>query len=114
LTAHSIDKAVDMYFSNKDYDSLMSVTEVYKRFYSQLGVPINHDPNNLCKTQDMKPIYEENSSLYIFSKISFAKNLNRVGERPLFYSIDPHEAIDIDNEIDFEVAESLMKNRLRK
>jgi CMP-N-acetylneuraminic acid synthetase len=112
LTAQSIDKAIDLYFSNKEkYNSLMSVTKVYKRFYTPTGVPVNHDPNNMCKTQDMMPLYEENSSLYIFSRNSFAKNSNRVSSKPLFYSIDSHEAVDIDDEIDFEIVESLMNNR---
>lgn len=114
LTTQSIDKAITLFFSEKEnYDSLLTVTEVYKRFYSKAGIPINHDPDNMCKTQDMTPLYEENSSLYIFSRKSFSEKNNRVGHSPLFFKINSYEAVDIDTEIDFDIADSLMKNRLR-
>jgi len=115
LTLESIDKAIEVFFSNKDkYNSLFSVTEVFKRFYTHTGVPINHDPNNVIKTQDMSPLYVENSLLYIFSKSSFAGVKNRVGSNPIFFPIDSYEAVDIDEAIDFEIAESLMKSKLSK
>ena len=115
LTVESIDKAVKVFFSNKDkYNSLLSVTEVFKRFYTHTGVPINHDPNNVIKTQEMNPLYEENSLLYIFSKSSFAEKKNRVGSNPIFFPISSYEAVDIDEAIDFEIAESLMKLKLIK
>ena len=44
------------------------------------GKPYNHDPNKLIRTQDLEPLYEENSGFYIFTKNSF-KNANnkRIG-----------------------------------
>ena len=112
LTTQSINKAVTSFFSEKGkYDSLLSVTKVYKRFYSKTGIPINHDPENVSKTQNLTPLFEENSSLYIFSKKNFLERNNRVGNNPLFFPIDSNEAIDIDTEIDFDIAESLMKLR---
>ena len=92
LTTDSIDRAIELFFSKKEmYNSLMSVTEVFKRFYFHTGIPVNHDPNNVSKTQDLHPLYEENSSLYIFSKESFLENINRVGSKPLFFPINSNE-----------------------
>jgi CMP-N-acetylneuraminic acid synthetase len=115
LTTESIDKAIDVYFDKEyEYNSLMSVTEVYKRFYFSNGIPVNHDPDNVRKTQNMLPLYEENSSLYLFSKSSFVERNNRVGSKSQFFPISPSEAIDIDNPIDFEIVEALMHLRDKK
>lgn len=48
------------------YDSLFSVTRLQARLYDQHGRAINHDPTVLIQTQDLPPLYEENSCLYIF------------------------------------------------
>ena len=89
----------------------MSVTERHKRYFTSDGEPINHNPQNLVKTQHCKSIYEENSCMYIFSRKVFEKNVNRIGENPMLFPISSLEAIDIDESIDFEIAEFLMKRR---
>ena len=50
------------------YDSLFSVTKIQKRLYDQLGRAVNHKPEILLRTQDLPPLYEENSCIYIFKK----------------------------------------------
>ena len=91
------------------YDSLFSVTEVKKRYWDQLARPINHNQKILLRTQDLPPIYEENSCLYIFSREVLEKNHTRIGDRPLMYPIPAREAQDIDDELEFLVTEMLMK-----
>jgi len=49
--------------------------------------------------------------MYIFSRKVFEKNVNRIGENPMLYPISSLESIDIDEPIDFEIAEFLMKRR---
>jgi N-acylneuraminate cytidylyltransferase len=87
----------------------MSVTEFKSRFYWPDGRGINHDPKNLIKTQELEPIYEENSCIYMFSRKTFLERKNRIGESPMLYPIDPIEAVDIDEESDFLIAESIKK-----
>lgn len=93
------------------YDSLFSVTEVKKRFWNQLAQPINHNPNILLRTQDLPPIYEENSCMYIFTREVLEKKHTRIGERPLLFPIDPREAQDIDDEYEFAITEMMIKMR---
>lgn len=114
LKSETIDKAIDAYFKalEEGYDSLFSVTKQQKRFFDIDGTPVNHDPNKLINTQDLEPLYEENSNLYIFSKNSFAKNSNRLGLKSKMYPMDPLEAIDIDDIDDFTLAELLFKASL--
>jgi len=108
LRVDTIDSAIEEYFDNK-FDSLLSVTERHKRYFTLDGDPINHNPQILVKTQNCKTLYEENSCIYIFSRKVFEKNVNRIGKNPMLYPISPFESIDIDEPIDFEIAEFLIK-----
>ena len=113
LKTKTIDKAIETYFDNLDkYDSIFSVTKVQTRFYDKNAQPINHNPEELLRTQDLEPLYEENSNFYIFSKTSF-KNANkkRIGNKPLIFEVNKLEAVDIDEPEDFILAEILYKNR---
>ena len=67
---------------------------------------MNHDPSVLLRTQDLPPVLEENSGMYVFSRSQIAEG-RRFGDRPLLYEIDPLEAIDIDEESDFVLAEAI-------
>ena len=71
------------------YDSLFSVTRLQTRLWDQLGRAINHNPAILLQTQDLPPVYEENSCLYIFTRQKLLARRNRLGERPLMFEIDP-------------------------
>ncbi len=92
------------------YDSLFSVTRVQTRLWDQLGRPINHNPAILLRTQDLPPVFEENSCLYLFTRQTLESRRNRVGERPFLFEINAMEALDIDEELDFTLAEILMKH----
>jgi CMP-N-acetylneuraminic acid synthetase len=54
-------------------DSLFTVDKIQTRFYREDGSPVNHDPNNLVRTQDLEPWYEENSNLYFLPKRVLSK-----------------------------------------
>lgn len=111
LTTKSIDKGIELYFSNLDKsDSLFSVTRIQTRLYDKNGVAVNHNPDVLLRTQDLPPLYEENSCFYIFSKSSFLSTKNkRIGNKPLMYVLDKLEAIDIDEPSDFILAAAIYK-----
>lgn len=89
------------------YDSLFSVNEYHSRFYDSELKPINHDPSNLIRTQDLRPVYEENSCLYIFTADSFAQTKARIGKNPMLFTTPPIESIDIDDAVSWRIAELL-------
>ena len=113
LRVETLDKAIETYFANLDkYDSLFSVTRVQIRFYDKNANPINHNPEELLRTQDLEPLYEENSNFYIFSKDSFKNTGNRrIGLQPHIFEVNKLEAVDIDEPEDFILAEILYQNR---
>ena len=111
LSIKSLDSAIEkMINKSTDFDSIFSVTKIKTRFYDKQGIPFNHDPTELIRTQDLEPIFEENSGFYIFTKTSFKNAANkRIGLKPLMFEIDKIEAIDIDDPSDFIIAEAIHK-----
>jgi len=111
LSIKSLDSAIEKMISKSiDFDSIFSVTKIQTRFYDKNGNPFNHDSKELLRTQDLEPLFEENSGFYIFTKDSFKNADNkRIGLRPLMFEIDKIEAIDIDEPSDFIIAETLHK-----
>jgi len=108
LKAETIALALKSYIENMDdYDSLFSVTEHQTRFYDKENQPVNHNPQELLRTQDLPPLYEENSCLYLFTKESFASTNARIGSRPHMLPTPRLESIDIDDEVTWKIAEML-------
>ena len=111
LSKQTILKAVEAFQSNyPKNDSLFSVTPLQLRFWDCETKPINHNLGELLRTQDMVPMYFENSCIYIFNREKFLKIKNRIGTNPRMFEINKVESFDIDDMEDFKIAESLQKS----
>ena len=112
LKAETISRGIQSFITNIPiYDSLFSVTRLQTRLYWQDGRAINHNPLELLQTQDLPPVYEENSCVYLFTRENLERKKHRIGDKPLMFEIDADEAWDIDEELDFEIADFLMRKR---
>ena len=112
LRPQTISAAIQVLLANyPSYDSLFSVTRMQKRLWDALVRPINHNPAILLRTQDLPPVYEENSCMYLFTRQTLEIRHNRLGERPYMFEMDPAEAWDIDEEMDFLIADLLLSQR---
>lgn len=112
LTGETLRRAIRAFFDTyPSHDSLFGVTRVQARFWDAHGAPVNHDPDTLLRTQDLPPLFEENSCIYIFRGQTLRERRNRIGERPHLFEIDRLEAVDIDDEVDFEIAELIFKRK---
>jgi CMP-N-acetylneuraminic acid synthetase len=110
LTSKTISRAIQtLLCAMPAKDSLFSVNRLQTRLYDAQGKAINHDPKVLIQTQDLPPVYEENSCIYLFSAESLKKNGTRIGESPIFFETDPDESWDIDEEIDFKMVALMLK-----
>jgi len=108
LRSTTITEALEAFLRARDrYDSLFTVTPLQTRLWTADGQAINHDPEVLLRTQDLPPVMEENSCLYVFEGDTLRRRRNRIGERPLLYPLSPEEAWDIDDESDWAVVEAL-------
>jgi CMP-N-acetylneuraminic acid synthetase len=112
LRAETIQNALNAFLDARDrHDSLFTVTPLHTRLWTPEGGAINHDPEVLLRTQDLPPVMEENSCLYVFDAATLQRRGNRIGDRPLLYPLDPHEACDIDDELDWMLVEALYAQR---
>lgn len=111
LTKGFIVKCIAKYKESikKNYDSLVTFDQFYGRFFDHNFRPLNHRTGQLIQTQDLKPLYFENSNLYVFSKKSFKKKNNRIGNKPYFMITPKEISLDIDNKADWKIAEKLIK-----
>lgn len=110
LRSQTISTAIGTFLeSYPQHDSLFSVTRFQSRLWNQDASPVNHNPEVLLRTQDLPPLYEENSCLYLFERESFLARANRIGEKPVMFEVDSSEALDIDEEQDFAMADCLMQ-----
>ena len=112
LRSETVDAAIAALFQPGRHDSLMSVTAWRTRLFFEDGRPVNHDPAVLGRTQDLEPIYEENSNIYIAARDLIVSTGRRVGANPLLFPIRREEAVDIDEELDFLVAEFLLSRNV--
>ena len=101
--SESIEKALEKVVSG-EYDSAFSAVSLQDYLWMD-GKPINYDPQNIVRTQDLKPIYMETGAFFIFRKEVFTKLGRRIGNKPYIFGIDQFEAIDIDEAEDFKFAE---------
>jgi CMP-N-acetylneuraminic acid synthetase len=112
LRPGTISRAIETFLAAyPEKDSLFSVTRWQTRLYDQHGRAINHDPSVLIQTQDLPPVYEENSCLYLFTRQNLLRRRHRIGEHPILFEIDPAEAWDIDEELDFTITDFLMRRQ---
>lgn len=103
----SIDECIEKVMSD-DYDSAFCAQEVKTFLWDKTG-PINFDPNNFPRTQDLPLIYGETSIAYVFTKQTFLKFGRRVGIKPFIKTVGKIESMDIDYPEDFEICDAIYK-----
>ena len=90
-----------------EYDSAFCAVKLQDYLWQE-GKPLNFNATNLPRTQDLKPIYQETSGIYVFTKKVYQTYRRRIGETPFIKEVSYKEAVDIDNPEDFELAEALV------
>lgn len=113
VTIDTIKKAFD-YFQDSDYSSYTSVVKTGDWVFDNEGNPVtNTNPQNLTTNKDVQ-FYKAAHAFHIVNKEFFATN----GYHWEFTKDDPHmveipedECVDVDTEIEFELAESLYIRR---
>lgn len=103
---NTIKKCVSAVLSG-GYDSAFCATKI-QDFLWQDGVPLNFDPTDLPRSQDIKPIYRETSGVYVFTKDVFKNFQRRIGIKPYIHETTFKESIDINNPEDFQLAEIML------
>ena len=64
---------------------------------------------NIIRRQDAPIIYENNASIYIWSRKAILKNNKILNKNTIFYEMPHERSIDIDSKFDFEIVKFLIK-----
>jgi len=111
LKANTVSEALKLFTRpNREFDSAFSVTRLQARLWDADTRPVNHDPSVLLRTQDLAPLFIENSCFFIFTPELLRERGTRIGERPFMFEMAPLEAVDIDIEEDFSLASAIAEH----
>lgn len=101
----SIKKGLDAVVSEK-FDSSFAAKKL-QDFLWRDGIPFNYDLENIPRTQDLPPLYEETSGFYIYRENVINEMGRRIGNKPYIVEIGEVESIDIDEPEDFMIADAI-------
>ena len=105
LKADTVSAALKLFTRpDREFDSVFSVTRLQARLWDAEIRPVNHDPSVLLRTQDLAPLFIENSCFFIFTPELLRERGNRIGVHPFMVEMAALEAVDIDTEADFSLA----------
>lgn len=102
IRKETLEKAILCVIQGKN-DSAFSARRI-QTFAWYENKPINYDLNDVPRTQDIEPIWEETSGFYIFKKEVFTEEHRRIGFVPYIAEVRGAETIDIDELEDYELA----------
>ena len=106
IKAESIQKGIDAVKSG-NYDSAFAVIR-QQDFLWQNGKPLNYDLSAIPRTQDLEPIYRETCGFYLYTYRQIMGQNRRIGDKPYFVEVSEIEAVDIDEQEDFDLAEAIV------
>lgn len=112
ISAESISKGLRAVLSG-DHDSSFAVKKL-QDFLWKDGKPFNYQLDNIPRTQDLPPLYEETSGFYIYRSEIITDMHRRIGNTPYLVEVGEIEAIDIDEPEDFEIADAVYNKLFRK
>lgn len=112
ISAESIKKGLDAVKSG-EYDSSFAAKKL-QDFLWKDGRPFNYALDNIPRTQDLEPLYEETSGFYIYKSEVMTRMGRRIGEKPFIVEVGEIESIDIDEPEDFAIADAVFNHIINK
>ena len=96
------------------YDSVLSCCQVKRFFWNSNGEAINYDINKRPRRQDFEGCLLENGAFYISTVKKIKLSLNRISGKIGLYSMPEYTHVEIDENLDWIIAEKLMKEFVLK
>lgn len=112
VKSESIKKGLDAVVSG-EYDSSFAAKKL-QDFLWKDGVPFNYKLDNIPRTQDLPPLYEETSGFYIYEKSVMTELGRRIGNKPYIVEVGEIESVDIDEAEDFMIADAIYNYMFRE
>jgi CMP-N-acetylneuraminic acid synthetase len=109
LRSETINEAIKILEQNKEYDSVFTIKKRHEWAWYR-GSPITYYPGNLPRSQDAHPLQIESTGLYAITNKALKEYKRRVGNKPYMLEIDLIEGWDIDEPLEFKIAEAFIKD----
>ena len=109
----TVESAVDAFVARRAR-SLTAVTRTHTWYYFEDGTPVNFPNPSILNTKFSVPLLAVAHTFHIFERKRFLENhyfWEHGSADPVLFEVNSQEAIDIDTELDFEMAEALYRNR---
>ena len=106
LIKNDIEKGLNIFNEN---DSVLSCVKSKRFLWSDKGKPLNYDYKNRPRRQDFAGFLMENGAFYISSIHDILKSENRISGKIGVSEMPEYTAVEIDEEEDWIIAESLMR-----
>ena len=102
-------------FRNLDskYDSVVTMNYL-KDFLWEDDKPLNYDPLNCPRSQDMESVFRLNFGGCLLPRETMIKNKYVVGDNPYWYELTETEGIDVDVPFDFNIAELIYEKNIKE
>jgi len=112
-TAALIDRCIEAAIEHPDADCVMTVAETRKCYGRLAGGRFEYlFPDQPRRRQDRQPLYEESSTVYVTRTSALEQDRSILGRTRYGVIVDdPREAIDINEPLDFLVAEAVLAQR---
>jgi CMP-N-acetylneuraminic acid synthetase len=111
ISAASIEKGIQK-IVNEGHDSALTVVRL-QEFLWKDGKAFNYNPEVVPRTQDLELMYAETTGLYIYTKKLVLNHNRRVGDRPYLIEVSKIEAVDINDLVDFDIANAIYNTYIR-
>lgn len=111
ISKESIEKGIDAVASGMN-DSAFAAKKL-QDFLWKDGKPFNYSLEDIPRTQDLPPLYEETSGFYIYDSSVINDLGRRIGQKPYVVEVNEIESIDIDEKEDFDIADAVFNHFFR-
>lgn len=99
---------------NEDFDSSFTAEKLQHLMWTDKNEPLNFDPENIPRTQDLPVYYNEVSAAYVFKRQVFETYRRRIGIKPHITEVSGIECVDIDYPEDFEIANAIYMSIVKR
>lgn len=111
ITCNLYKQMIKIFYDNIDsIDSLIAVSKIQTHLINSSGKPLNFSFGDGHKnSQELDPIYEMLAGAYMIKKSVALESNYHIGRSPYIYEVPKINAIDINDEFDWELAKAVFE-----
>lgn len=101
-------------FSEEGADSLLTAVDSKRFYWTRDGSPLNYDPAHRPRRQQFPGLLMENGAFYFTRATTLKTCRTRLGGKIAIYRMPDDTGVEVDEPIDWLVAENLVRERTRQ